>query len=536
MNAHLPLFVRRRDGSPVPFDADCICQSLYEAGSSLGDANTFLARELTDIVVHFLAREDWPNVPTTVQIVEFVEKIVREAGQPGLARTYGDLQRDTECVTLRADVPLSVARSNRGDQLIANCFTAFGKDTIFSRDVSAALEDGMIRVLSPVAPAALTSLVLDTRQFAELPWWAEFTNWRDGGGACWIVDGPEWLCTGQMNPAFTSHLCERLLALPTFADRAIELHLNISEPPAWASPFPARPLFNSDDEVNAADRGRFLDSLLERWKALDATHAPTIAWHLDRAAFDDDLRRRRLIALLRQALHGRAVRFVFDRPDIAVALSEGLDRKTPGSIIDVAIDLTALIRTPHKRVDAAMFLQKLPSLARLAVSVVRQKQAYLKKHAKNTLLTSAFTIDRAVGVIAPLGLDHVVHALTGERLARSPLSLDFAERILRTLRTTLDAAARTANVELRINSPPALAGSDLSAADETLPIDQQLTIAGKLHAAAGGGTATLLLEADREPDWDALARHLAAAWDTTDVRRITLRRAVKDVRQAELAL
>ncbi len=536
MNASLPLFVRRRDGSQVPFDADCICRSLYEAATDFGGGGAFLARELTDVVVHFLSQEDWRHVPTTVQIAEFVEKIVREAGQPALARKYGEIQRDTESMMLRADVPLSVARSESAEQLMANCFAAFEKDTIFSRDVSAALGDGMIRIVAPVAPTALTSLVLDTRQFAELPWWADFASWRDVGGACWIVDSPEWLCTGQMNPAFTSHLCEHLLALPTFAGREVELHLNCSEPPAWAQPFPARPLFSTDDEVNAADRGSFLDNLLVRWKALDTTRPSTIAWHLDRAAFADDLRRRRLIALLRQTYHGRAVRFIFDRPGAGVLLGEGLERKSPGLIVEVAIDLATLIRKPHVRVDAVTFLRKLPSLARLAVSVVRQKQAFLRKHAKNHLLTSAFAIDRAVGVIAPLGLDQVVRTLTGERLSRSPLSLDFAERILRTLRTTLDDASEAANVQLRIDSPPALAGSELSANEESLPIEKQLAVAGKLHAAAGGGTAVLLLEAEREPDWEKLVGQLSTAWETAEIRRIVIRRSVNAVKQAELEM
>ena len=38
-----PEWVRRRDGSQVPFDADRICQSLFAASEALGDANAFLA-------------------------------------------------------------------------------------------------------------------------------------------------------------------------------------------------------------------------------------------------------------------------------------------------------------------------------------------------------------------------------------------------------------------------------------------------------------------------------------------------------------
>ena len=85
-NAHLPAWVRRRDGSQVPFEADRICQSLYAAAETLGTPGAFLIRELTDVVLHFLAKDPLDAIPTTGQIVEHVEKIVREVGQPILAR------------------------------------------------------------------------------------------------------------------------------------------------------------------------------------------------------------------------------------------------------------------------------------------------------------------------------------------------------------------------------------------------------------------------------------------------------------------
>ncbi len=532
MNAHLPMFVRRRDGSQVPFDADQICQTLFEAAAKLGNPSAFLARELTDVVQHFLSLEDWPSITSTAQIADFVEKIVSEAGQPALARTFGEMQRDITLKAPRGEQQATEARPHNADQLIARCFEAFEREAIFSPDVSAALADGLIRTLSPVAPTALASLVLDTRQFAELPWWGEFANWRDAGGAAWIVDGPEWLCTGQMNPSFTSHLSERLLALPTLASRSVELHLNCSQPPAWAQPFPARPLFNlGEDDANAADRGSFLDGLLERWKALDVADPPTIAWHLDSAAFADHQRSQRLITLLRQALHGRVVRFFFDRPNSAITLGSGLDRKTPGVILEVGLDLAALMRKTNAHLDAVGFLQKLPSLVRLAVSAIRQKQAFVKLHAKNPLVASAFTIERSVGVIVPLGLAEVVRALTGERLTRSPLSLDFAERILSRIKATLEDASRSANVELRVDNPT---NAEPWSSDSALPIDEQLVLAGRLHAAADGGAAILPIDADSDPE--ALSRHLRRALETSTVRSVTLCRTASGVKQAELAL
>ena len=74
--------------------------------------------------------------------------------------------------------------------------------------------------------------MLETARLAELPWWLALDDWRAAGGARWIVESPEWLCTPQMHPALTPHLCKRLLSLPTLGERKVELHLNIAEPPS----------------------------------------------------------------------------------------------------------------------------------------------------------------------------------------------------------------------------------------------------------------------------------------------------------------
>src|ERR1700722_13424434 len=83
-------FVRRSDGRLTPFDADQICQSLFAAGEQLGCPDAFLAREMTDSVVHFLADEADSGTVSTTQIAEVVEKVVRELGQPELARAYAE--------------------------------------------------------------------------------------------------------------------------------------------------------------------------------------------------------------------------------------------------------------------------------------------------------------------------------------------------------------------------------------------------------------------------------------------------------------
>src|SRR6516225_7469614 len=86
----LPGWVYKRDGRLVPFESDRITQALFAASESAGTPDAFLARELTDGVLHFLEREVAGNVPTTAQVAELIVKVVRELGQPGLSRAYAD--------------------------------------------------------------------------------------------------------------------------------------------------------------------------------------------------------------------------------------------------------------------------------------------------------------------------------------------------------------------------------------------------------------------------------------------------------------
>src|SRR5580765_2014673 len=88
-----PIWVRDRNGRVVPFDADHISQSLFAATEKLGRPDAFLARELTDGVVHFLAEETRDLPPSTDELPELVAKVVRELGQPLLAQCFEELSR-----------------------------------------------------------------------------------------------------------------------------------------------------------------------------------------------------------------------------------------------------------------------------------------------------------------------------------------------------------------------------------------------------------------------------------------------------------
>ena len=83
-----PAWVSKRDGRLVPFDADRISRSLFAAGEAIGAPDAFLARELADGVVHFVAMDSEGETPTTARIAEVVEQVVRELGHPALALAF----------------------------------------------------------------------------------------------------------------------------------------------------------------------------------------------------------------------------------------------------------------------------------------------------------------------------------------------------------------------------------------------------------------------------------------------------------------
>src|SRR5437879_1927775 len=89
----LPAWVRKPDGRLVPFDADEICQALFVATERLGRPDAFLARELTDGVLHFLAEECPGTVAAAEWVADMVAKVVRALRHPELAHAFAQLDR-----------------------------------------------------------------------------------------------------------------------------------------------------------------------------------------------------------------------------------------------------------------------------------------------------------------------------------------------------------------------------------------------------------------------------------------------------------
>jgi hypothetical protein len=210
----------------------------------------------------------------------------------------------------------------------------------------------------------------------------------------------------------------------------------------------------------------------------------------------------------RALLNGAAVAFVFDRPRRPLALAEGIDRRHPAVLVTVGVHVAALAaRHP------AALLDKLGSLARLALSAGRQKREFLRRHsAGRPALTHGFLLDRARLLVTPVGLDGAA-------------DLDLARRIVERLHAALQQDGSTYRLEAVLGYRPAPFDGR---PDPELPpeplgpsaaLKRHLRSVVPWHAIAELGTVALALP-DELPTAEELVELLRQFWRQTDVVRV----------------
>ena len=158
-----------------------------------------------------------------------------------------------------------------------------------------------------------------------------------------------------------------------------------------------------------------------------------------------------------------------------------------------------------------VFLDKLPSLARMAVRAGIQKRNFLRRRGGDRPeLARGFLLERARLVVVPAGLNQVVEDLLGHGMAGSRLSLDLGLHRVLTSQQTLQRESVAANLEIALDGPagefPGFSG----------PLDsKQLHAAGLVHAIAGFGTVPL-----SEVSAEKRLALLSQAWKKTEVVRL----------------
>jgi hypothetical protein len=550
-----PAWVYKRDGRLVPFDADQISRSLFAASESLGRPDAFLARELTDSVLHFLDAEAECGSPTTTLVAEHVIKIVRELGYPALAQAYDEFGRQrvrtpgqhepvperpagqdqlftispTQVVHVveGADAPNVVAR-RLGTMILSD----FALRSVFTRDLAAARSEGLLILQGLEAPRELAGCVLTPSLRAGSGLVEAIEETRNIAGQFVIVDGPEYGLTGP--DAVPTFLRDLGIGLRATGLRSV-MNLNCAVPPSWADELAEGPLFHSSGTISSEKLTAIRDSFSELLPP-----GVRLDWHLsaeDFAPEEDE----RLHRLARAAVEGAALAFVFDRPQQQGHLAEGVDRLHPAVLLTVGLNLPCLaeLSTPLTSLD--QFLQKLGSLTRLAISAAIQKRDYLRRWGRPGV-QRGFLLDRARLVVVPVGMHDLVQRSAGLSPKSGP---DLGTRIVQGLGQVLREEGQRRRLECSVDSAPEFRLDDhttyleaakvagLSAWEPRAPLEDQISEVGPWHAAAGAGTAAVLLDPDRLPTPEAAAKLLRTAWEQTKVVRLRFWRQRPDERQTE---
>jgi hypothetical protein len=544
--AALPNWVAKRDGRLAPFDGDKICRALFAAGERLGRRNPFLARELTDGVLHFLAADGTDDPLPTDQLAEVITKVVRELGHPSLALTY-EQYRTAKARRQTADhanrgAPLVTGAVGRlvADRTSAAALTrgaaaaalqSYTRQSVYPPDLLAAEQDGLLHFFDADTPLELTGGVVQPvppSHRSSGPGWVEaLEEARERVGQYVAIDGPEYalaaLGWGRVIAAWVRelHIGLRLTGL-----RAV-VNLNCLTPPAWASVEATGPLFAALAAADGHRTSDLCDGLLDH--LLDgAPDGVRVDWHLGERDFEP-AGRNRLLRLARRALDGASLGFVTDRPRRPVALSEGLNRQhtTVLCVVGVSLPRLAEFIGSGSGADPSAFLAKVGALARLALSAGHARREFLRSHAREAV-TRGFEIDRARLVVVPLGLEEAVQQVTSQPATAGSPGLELARHVLHSLNAAL-RQDQTRGLAAGLDDAPPLSPLVDTAPSTTGAIGtprQQLRAAGTLHTESEAGTAAVCLPADHRTTPEEVAHLLWYAWQQPGIVRV---RFVRDV-------
>ncbi len=548
-------WVTKRDGRLVPFEPDKISRALFRATASLGRPDAFLAHELTDGILHFLAAEAEGGLLTTAQVVEVVGKVVRELGHPALAQAYAQFarQRVEERIQptssaeevgvpwpeVRRAVESGLSRGEMSRRLAGAALRTFSLGSLFTPDLATAHRDGLLLLGNLETPFALAAAVVTP---TAAPLAEQIVQAGESVGACAALDAPEYVLAGASDSEWMRYARELRLGLEAAGMNAV-VNLNSAVPPGWAGSLAEGPLFGDRQAPGDAEkRAAVCDALLEL--LLTPRTASTelrVDWHLGERDFLPDAAAR-LPRVVRRALEGRPVAFVFDRPRRSAALAEGLDRQNPAALLTVGLHLPTLAEQRQVRDDPAEFLQKLGSLVRMALSAGSQKREFLRRQAAaRPDLAQGFRLDRARLVLVPMGLDFMARRMAKCGLAQGDAGADFGRAVLHRIREVVRLDSQSRHLGACLDGPACfpecgLGGvAGLTAWDADAPWKEQLRAGGLLHSLSGLGTAAVVLSAEKPPTVEDAVGLLHHAWRKTEVVRFRFVRAGRPRHQMEAA-
>lgn len=454
--AELPKSVRHCDGTLEPFEPERITRQLFAATERIGTPNAFLARELTESILHFLVADSDGPISTPEQIADVACKVIRELGHRELARSYKDRHL--------------TSTTGRGNRPVAPRSAISDVDAVFSRELIHAHSEGLIELSGLNAPSKLAGLVVivpldDVHERIETA--------RHIAGEFIALDGPEYelqSIAGEPSGIVRHFLQQLSVASRQFGLRVV-LNLNASAPSRHAAAH--GPLFGGTEDGQVASRRvELARELAEQAHGFGLT----IWWHS----------RPKEGAVTDQSIFGRMqsnFEVVFDRGDI-VQLGPGIDRRSPAALLQVGINLGRMVEIlGGPPVDPAVLLTKVASLTRFAKTAAHAKLDFLRKHGRPEL-REGFLLERARLLLSPLRLEE-----TSRASDRSPAEL--AKEIIQTIRSAAEKD-RPRQIPVRVDT--GLDGECWEIAEDLdRPFRQRLRSLGSLQSAAGAGCSYVSL-------------------------------------------
>lgn len=166
-----PAWIKKRDHSVVAFDAGKLASSLLGACETAGTADpAFRAQEFARVVLHFLAEEVGGRIPTTADIAEIVQKVLREIDQAPVATAFMDYRVRRERLA-KPPEELDIGPEDKvGSEhphfdkarLAANLEEQSELDPTTARAVAAAVERQLLALNLPRVPKGLVRQLVDS--------------------------------------------------------------------------------------------------------------------------------------------------------------------------------------------------------------------------------------------------------------------------------------------------------------------------------------------------------------------------------------
>jgi hypothetical protein len=479
----LPRWVRKRDGRRVPFEADKISQGLFAATEARQAPDAFLARELADGVLHFLAQEAEGAEPSTEQIADLVMKVTRELGHPELAQTFQRV-RAADAPTPRGKkeedvLLLPLAPDDTVRKIARRARRLLQRRRVYTRDLVSAMDDGLLRGCLEDRADAVESLLVEPVE-TDRPWeqalLERIVALRPEVAKTFVIDGPDYRLAPESAtaPRWLRDVARTLHALR----RRAALHVGSSEPPVWAGRVGVGPLFQGTERENSAAERRLVAlALLEEWKRKPlGWERISFDWHEATPTLQAAAPRSAQEAVLLDRVSTRT----FDRPGQPIALSAGLDRGHAACLMSIGLDLHRFLNLRGIEGEAASLLDKLPRLVDMAVSAAVQKRkrllAALPRHA---FLAQGFLAHRARLHLRPIGVPRVMEQLLGRGTTVNEAGVELARLLARSLAGQAKVHGETRNMDVLVAIAFSLAPeASTQEVEKTLRLAEEFAAAG----------------------------------------------------------